>query len=585
MTFTSTLLRPGLLIALLFAVAFMEVNSSELVDAAKQQEWESVHSLINQNSDINLAQADGTTALAWAAYWDELKTAELLVQAGAHVNVGNYIGVTPLILATRNRNTDMVALLLNAGADANQALWSGETPLMGAARTGVNEIVSLLLDNGADINAREPRRGQSALMWAISFGHPDTARLLIERRADVSAHTIKLVENEEYTPMLLRGYGGNIEGIAQGGYTPLMFAAKEGDLATARLLLDKGAGINDVSVEDGSPLVIATAQGYKDMAMELLEAGADPNIADANGMTALHYAMRDGLKRLLGFVDISAARVCGFAWDTLCKYLETITDEEKAGLDNPSTGLYIVEGEADSSTYERENRMLLPGGNMYDLAEALLARGANVNAAMKYAPARIRLEKVTWLNLAGATPFFLATAALDNSAMEMLLEHGANPLVTTAVNKEIFIDQTKVIADDNQVLGNGSTLMLTAGLGKKDDFTLEEERTALAAAKRLLELGADVNETTATGWTPLHAAAYIGANSIVRFLVDKGAEIDAQNGCGRTPLSLADGENSIGLIRPIPPREETVKLLRNLGAGKSTSSGPVGECVLGRFVE
>jgi ankyrin repeat protein len=570
-----------LLLLVLFGLA--NVNSSELVDAAKKQEWDSVRSLLIQNTDVNLAQSDGTTALAWSVYWDDLKTAELLINAEADVNAGNYIGVTPLILATRNRNNEMVAALLNAEADPNKAIWSGETALMNAAKTGVTEIVALLLDNGADINAREPRRGQSALMWAISFGHGDTARVLIERGADVSARTIKLVENESYTPMLMRGYGGNVEGIAQGGYTPLMFAAREGDMATVRLLLDHGAEINDVSVEDGPALIIATAEGYEKIAMVLLESGANPNIPDANGMTALHYTMRDGLKRLLGFVDISAARVCGFAWDTLCKYIETITDEERAGLDNPSTGLYIVEGESDSNEYERENRMILPGGNMYELAEALLARGADVNAAMKYAPARVRLEKVTWLNLAGATPFFLATAALDNSAMEMLMEHGANPLIKTDVNSDIFMDQTRVIADDNQVLGNGSTLMVAVGLGKKDDFTLEEEKKALTAAKRLLELGADVNEVTATGWTPLHAAAYIGANSLVEFLVENDARLDAQNGCGRTPLSLAEAENSVGLIRRISARESTAKLLRNLGAGNTTTAKPVGECVLGRY--
>ncbi|MGY8815342.1 MAG: ankyrin repeat domain-containing protein [Gammaproteobacteria bacterium] len=580
---SSMLSGRGLILVLLVTFGLANANASELVEAAKKQQWDSISSLLNQSIDVNLAQADGTTALAWTAYWDDLKTAKLLIKANADVNAGNYIGVTPLILATRNRSSEMVSALLNAGADPNKAIWSGETALMNAAKTGVTEIVMLLLDNGADINAREPRRGQSALMWAISFGHADTARVLIELKADVSARTIKLVESESFTPMLMKGYGGNVEGIAQGGYTPLMFAAREGDMATVRLLLEHGAEINDVSAEDGPALVIASAQGFEKMAMALLEAGANPNIPDANGMTALHYTMRDGLKRLLGFVDISAARVCGFEWDTLCKYIETITDEERAGLDNPSTGLYIVEGETDSNEYERENRMILPGGNMYDLAETLLARGAEVNAAMKYAPARIRLENVTWLNLAGATPFFLATAALDNSAMEMLMEHGANPLIKTEVNADIFMDQTKVIADDNQVLGNGSTLMVAVGLGKKDDFTQEEEKKALTAAKRLLELGANVNETTATGWTPLHAAAYIGANSLVEFLVDKGASLDAQNGCGRTPLSLAEAENSVGLIKRISARESTVNLLQNLGATKTTTAKPVGECVLGRF--
>jgi uncharacterized protein len=580
---TGRWLGRGLLLVLFVATGIAESQTLPLVDAAKKQEWETVQSLIDQKADVNLAQTDGTTALAWAVYWDDLKTAERLVRAGADVNTGNYIGVSPLILAINNRNPDMVAALLKAGADPNQAMWSGQTPLMTAARTGVAEIVTSLLDRGADINAREPRRQQSALMWAISFGHPDTARMLIERGADVSARTIKLAEKEDYTPMLMRGYGANVEGVAQGGYTPLMFAAKVGDMATARLLLDQGAGINDVSVEDGPALVIASARGYEDMAMKLLELGADPNIPEASGMTALHYAMRDGLKTLLGYANVAAARICGFDWDTLCKYVDIFTEEEKAALFSTSEGLYIVEGESDSYEYERQNRMILPGANMYELAEDLLARGADVNAAMKYPPVRIRLDRVSWLNLAGATPFFLATAAFDDSAMGMLLEHGANPLVKTEVNHEVFMDQTKIIADDNQVFGNASTLMIAVGLGKKDRFTPIEERKALAAAKRLIELGADVNETTATGWTPLHAAAYIGATSLVTLLVENGARIAVQNGCGRTPLGLAEAENNVGLIKAYSRNEETISLLLSLGAGKSTPSAPVGECVLGRF--
>jgi ankyrin repeat protein len=580
----STITAPGLLIVLMLTAGAATAQSSSLLEAAKAQDWDTVQSLIHANADVNSAQSDGTTALAWAVYWDNLNTVELLIESGADVDTGNYIGVTPLILATKNLNPAMVSTLLDAGADPNIAMWSGETPLMSAAKTGVTEVVTLLLDHGADINTQEPRRGQSALMWAISFGHPQTARVMIERGADISARTKKFTGTEDYTPMLMEGYGANVEGVPQGGYTPLMFAAKIGDVATASLLLNRGANINEVSVEDGPALVIASAEGYERMALYLLDQGANPNIPDASGMTALHYAMRDGLKRLMGYVDISSARVCGFAWDTLCKYIEALTEEENAQLDNPAAGLYIVEGESDSNEYERQNRMVLPGGNMYELTEALLARGADVNAAIKFPPPRVRLDTGTWLNLSGATPIFLATAARDEAAMGILLEHGANPIVTTRINEDVFMDQTQIIADDNQVFGNGSTLMVAVGMGKKDPFTPEEERKAYAISKRLIELGANVNETTATGWTSLHAAANIGATSLVELLVENGAEINVENGCGRTPLSLAESENSIGLIRRFPANESTVTLLQGLGAEKTSASGPVGVCVLGRYV-
>jgi ankyrin repeat protein len=578
-----------ILAAFLLLCVLIPVNTSaqtrNIADAAKNQDWESVETRLAQGDDPDMPQPDGTTALAWAVYWDNQEVAQELIRRGADVNAGNYIGVTPLILAVRNRNITMVGNLLEAGANPDVALWSGETALMAAARSGVTGIMQLLLESGAKINTQDPRRGQSALMWAISFGHPEAASMLIEQGADISARTKKLEEGDDYTPMLMEGYGGNVESIAQGGYTPLMFAAKSGDAITTELLLKKGADINAVAVEDGSALVIASAEGYESIAMKLLENGADPNIADANGMTALHYAMRDGFKSLVGYVKISAARVCGFNWDTLCKYMETITDEEKAELKKPGTGLYIVEGESDSNSYERDNRMLLPGGNMYELAEALLAKGANVNAAIRFAPPRVRLEKGTWMNLAGATPYFLALASQDETAMVLLLEHGANPLVTTTVNEEVFLDQTKVIADDNQVYGNASSLMLAAGLGKKEMFTAVEEKKAYSATKKLIELGADVNQTTATGWTALHAAAYLGAASLVELLIEHGARIDALNGCGRSAMSLALAENNIGLIRGFKRNDVIVDLLRKHGASEGKPSGavPAGKCVLGRF--
>jgi len=577
------LLGLGLPLGLFVVISLAEAQTLRLVDAAKSQQWEAVQSLLDQKSDVNAAHADGTTALAWSVYWDNQPVTELLIKAGAEVDAGNYLGVTPLMLANKNRSVEMVALLLKADADPNKTMWSGETPLMTAARTGVNDIINLLLDHGADINYREPRRGQSALMWAISFGHPSAARLLVDRKADISARTIKLTEPEPYTPMLMEGYGGNVEAIPQGGYTPLMFAAKQGDIETTRLLLSRGAGVNDVSVEDGTALVIASAERYEELALELLEQGADPNIPDANGMTALHYALREGMKALIGHVSVTTKRVCGFILEAPCKAYETLTEEDRKELGAAVSLLYVVEGETNPLEFERKNRMILPGKNMYDLAEALLARGADVNAAIKYPPARIRLERGSWLNLSGATPFFLALATFDDTAMEMLLEHGANPVVKTDVNKEVFLEQTKSIADDNQVFGNGSSLMIAVGLGKKVVFTQEEEKKAIAAAKRLIEFGADVNEATATGWTPLHAAAYIGATSLVQLLLENGAKVNVQNGCGRTPLSIAEAENNVGLIRGFKSNPETVKLLKSHGAVKGGSSPPVGQCVLGRY--
>ena len=566
-----------LLLAISTGSIAADLPDLRILEAARNQDQAAVQMLLaEKRPPVNSAQKDGTTALAWAVYHDNVAMASLLIDKGAEADTANDLGVSPLMLACDNRNAGMVRLLLEAGADPNKAFWNGVTPLMNATRSGNAEITGLLLEHGADINRRDPRRNQSALMWAISFGQPAIARILIEHGADVNASSTKLTEKTGFQPMLIEGYGANVEGIAQGGYTPLMFAARRGDLDTTRLLIDKGARVNDVSAEDGSALVIASAYGHEQLALHLLENNADPAQADANGMTALHYAMRDGLKLLHGYKTGAVPHVCGFGPLGLCKPLETLDKEELAKLNEAGSALTVVEDGGEKDANE-----ILPGDNMLDLAEALLARGADPNAAMKYPPPRMRLDSLPWLNLTGATPIFLASASNDLSAMDLLMEHGANPLITTTVNDAVFEKQTKAHADDNQIYGNGTTLMVAAGLGRKNDFTEAEQTTALQAAKRLVELGADVNLATATGWTALHAAAFLGADSVIRFLVEKGAVVNVRNGCGQTPLSLAQGSDVTGLINRARPHESTVTLLRDLGANDNASE-PVGKCVLGR---
>jgi ankyrin repeat protein len=261
------------MISLLFlSLASLAAASSDLqlVEAVERGDREGVRSLLEQNADVNAAQADGTTALHLVAHRDDLETAQLLIRAGADVNAANQYGITPLSLACTNGSVAMVEKLLKAGADPNAVQQTGETAIMTAARTGNAEVVKLLLVQGADVNRRETRRGQTALMWAVEQKHLQVARVLIEHRADVHARS-------------------------RGGFTPLLFAAQQGDLDSVRALLAAGVDVNETSPQWGSALVAATARGHQKLSLFLLEEGADPNAADGSGVTALHYAVLRGL--------------------------------------------------------------------------------------------------------------------------------------------------------------------------------------------------------------------------------------------------------------------------------------------------
>ena len=258
--------------------------------------------LLNQHADVNVRSDDGSTALLWAAHWNDLATADLLIRAGADANAANDFRITPLSLACTNASAPLVELLLKAGANPNTPIATGETPIMTCAGSGSADAVRMLIARGADVNAKEPSENQTALMWAAAERHPDVVRTLIEAGADLQAHTRK-------------------------GFTALHFAAREGDLESTRLLLAAGVNVNIRSQPEprrrrgraeavrrthrvGARVAAAPREvrpirrrcrpaarrcssppcrGHVPLALFLLEHGADPNVGDA-GFTPLHWA-------------------------------------------------------------------------------------------------------------------------------------------------------------------------------------------------------------------------------------------------------------------------------------------------------
>jgi len=348
------------------AGAIAAPSDVRLASAMKNRDKASVRSLLAQRIDVNAPDVEGMTALHWAAHWDDLDTAKQLLRAGANAKASNRYGVTPLHEAATLGSAAMIETLLKAGADPNAVYGEGETPLMAAARTGSVDAVKMLLTFGATVDARETFRGQTALMYAVAENHANVVKLLIELKADVNARSI----HYEF-PKLTGGNGGIIHDRAEGGLTPIFFAARQGAVETADLLIAAGADLKAVEPQYGfTPMQTAIFNGHYDLAARLADKGADVN--DGSLYTAVE--MRN-----------------------LARY---------SNRPNPP--------EADKEL------------SSLDIIKHLLARGADPNRVYtKRIPPRQAQGDITVTP--GATPLYRAMKATDLTVARLLLDKGANP--------------------------------------------------------------------------------------------------------------------------------------------------------------
>ena len=462
-----------------FAVAG---DNPGLIGSLRNGDREIVLGILKQAVDVNLAEADGTTALHWAAHRDDLEIAEILLRSGADASRANDYGVTPLWLACTNRNSGMVRRLLDAGADPGAALWTGETVLMECARTGTTNGVKDLLARGADVNSKESKKGQTALMWSSAGGHADVTRVLVDNNAD-------------------------IHGVSAGGFTPLLFTARSGDVGSARILIEAGADPNEATPAHGNALLIASAGGHEELALYLLQLGADPNMTDVNGITALHHAARNGLTALNGV------------------------------------------------RYDATYRVRPP--NMLKLARALLEAGADPNAQIRKNQ-RLGPDGSPF-EMAGATPFLLAAVSADAVLMHLLEEFEAD----IALNGAGGITPLMAAA---RAACTGSCAFQGGNKANKADI-----EHSLKAVKAAVELGVDVNARSEEGQTAMHMAAFTGADVVVQYLADHGADVDVKDDYGETPWSMASGISPVLRYRGLyGTHDSTAALLVKLGAATTS---------------
>jgi ankyrin repeat protein len=265
-----------------------------LVDAARNGDHDALRALVRKGADVNAADADGTTALQWASYRDDLESAEILIRAGAAVDTANDLGATALWAASQNGGEAMVRTLLAAGANPNAALLAGETPVMVAARAGKPRVVERLIAAGANVNAHAAR-GQTALMWAVGQQHADVVAVLLAHGADVAARSDVWSQMMAVPP---HGYMPYNKMIPAGGETALLFAARVGDVESAKLLVARGANVNDADAWGVSAVTLAAHSRFTDLVEYLLDQHADPNAAKS-GFTALHEAIMHRDERMV----------------------------------------------------------------------------------------------------------------------------------------------------------------------------------------------------------------------------------------------------------------------------------------------
>lgn len=443
-------MKHACLLVLLISATVSAATSVNLIDAVKAGDATAVRGFLKQRANVNASEADGMTALHWAVRSNDMDTVQLLLRSGANAKAANRYGITPLTLAATNGNAVMIETLIKAGADPNGALPEGETVLMTAARSGNPDAVKAFVAHGANVNAREQWQDQTALMFAAAENNAAAVKVLLDAGADTNVRS-KVWNFPEYK---YETNGMAVFQLPRGGWTALMFAARQNALEAAAVLADSKADLNAKDPDGTTALQLAILNVHYDLAAMLLRKGADANVQDNSGMTALYAA-----------VDMRSP----------------------AGM------------------MTRPNPKLTAEIDASEMVKILLTNGANPNTRLSKPIIGRHNNLIGDTSLGdGTTPLLRAVKTNDLAVMRLLLENGADATVTlkdrtTTAMIATSLDAIKLLVehgvDINAFNTNGQTIAHNAA-----------GRGANPIIQYVAEQGARLDKKDKQGRTPLDIA-------------------------------------------------------------------------------
>lgn len=598
----STMTRLASILGLSLVLAAATPPEAPVADAAQAGDIAQVRALLQQGADVNAAQADGLTALHWAAMNNHGDIVDVLLYAGATVRpltrVGGY---TPLHLAARAGHAEIVTKLVAGGADPNGWTTTGVTAAHFAAQSNSGATIRALAEAGANLDATDGFQSRTPLIFAAARNSTDAVAALLELGAnpsiqtDLNDYTVRndfdrddrahrariraaeagedVVQNdnadrlaqfqgqqptppdsaqaeegeeeeeaaeeekEEEKPAEppIRALSSTEQIGVQGGFTALHYAARQGHIESAQMLLDHGADIDQLSGGDqSSPLLVSVINGNYDLAKMFIERGADVNLVSDDGVGPLFATLN-------------------IEWSLRTWY--------------PQPQMYHTQ----ATSY-------------LDLMEVLLEAGADPNAQTSthvwyaaYNAGRMGVD------FTGATPFWRAAYATDVTAMRLLHSYGADPDIWTTKlpSRRRFFDPgnpaANTGADEEELDPSGlppvpvggpavHPIHAASGVGFGTSRVAQQHRSVpdgwLPAMKYFVEeLGVDPNLRDMDGFTPIHHSAARGDNETIIYLVEQGADVTLVSRRGQTTADMANSPE-----QRAQPHPATIALLEKLGS-------------------